>query len=293
MKDETKFSKVLPETIKNKEFNTANEAVEYIKHLDMRLVLGLKSQHNCIFHSENHPSASIYKGKNGIYRYKCHSTKCVSNKNMDVIELIERLQGVDFNQALDFLISALNLTIKNRRFLTNDEIHLKIEETKGFVTYITGRHPEIIKVIGSRINVLFALYEIAEEKENISDTHGILLGASNAEIRSRMEKTMKISNALAVLALFGFIRRLQNYEIYNDRLGKLIRFKRMNKGDAIINQTLIKLICKEEYAQEEQKIIDALKNWQENRYVAHEITYKKVQAQEGVFRANELFPNYL
>src|SRR5207247_1740608 len=49
----------------------------------------------CVFHkNERTPAASIYRG-----RYHCFSC----GLNLDVIEFIERIRGIDFKAALSFL----------------------------------------------------------------------------------------------------------------------------------------------------------------------------------------------
>lgn len=55
---------------------SAGQAEEYIKKLDMRAVLGITENggFHDIFHEEESPSASIFKGESGTYFYKCHSS---------------------------------------------------------------------------------------------------------------------------------------------------------------------------------------------------------------------------
>ena len=149
-----------------KYFATSSLAKDYIKRIDMRELLELPKSHRCIFHDDKHASASIYQTKNGVYRYKCFAPKCIANSSLDIIGVVSALQECDYNNAFDFLKNALDITYKfddGQSFLSQcSEI---IGKNRAFLDYCKTNKSQALKIIGTNINVLYALYDIAKNQD--------------------------------------------------------------------------------------------------------------------------------
>ena len=148
---------------KHKSFTTSSLAKDYIKRIDMCELLKLPKSHRCIFHDDKRASASIYQTKNGIYRYKCFAPICRAHSSLDIIGVVSALQECDYNNAFDYLTNALDITYKydGQSFLPQcSEI---IGKNRAFLDYCKTNKSQALKIIGTNINVLYALYDIAKK----------------------------------------------------------------------------------------------------------------------------------
>ena len=277
---------------KHKSFTTSLLAKEYIKRIDMRELLKLPKSHRCVFHDDKRASASIYQTKNGVYRYKCFSPICRANSSLDIIGVVSALQDCDYNNAFDYLTNALDITYKyddGQSFLSQcSDI---IGKNRAFLDYCKTNKSQALKIIGTNINVLYALYDIAKKQDFAKfKLQKLIIGASAAEIQAEIKRQIKVARALAILAYFGLIRRVPPYEIATKRMDMLIRLKNLHSLNRIISQTeIIRFEPNDEaaFAKLEQRAGE----WLAKGYITRTFSFDTVRAKNSIFEANRLFPN--
>ena len=275
----------------HKSFATSSSAKEYIKRIDMCELLKLPKSHRCVFHDDKRASASIYQTKNGVYRYKCFAPICRANSSLDIIGVVSALQECDYNNAFDYLTNALDSTYKydGQSFLPQcSEI---IGKNRAFIDYCKSHQSKALKIIGTNINVLYALYDIAKKQDFAKlKLQKLIIGASAAEIQAELKRQIKVARALAILAYFGLIRRVPPYEIATKRMDTLIRQKHLHSRNRIISQTeIIRFEPNDEvtFAKLEQRAAE----WQAKGYTTRTFSFDTVRAKDSIFAANRLFPN--
>lgn len=276
----------------HKYFTTSSLAKDYIKRIDMCELLELPKSHRCIFHDDKHASASIYQTENGVYRYKCFSPMCIANSSLDIIGVVSALQECDYNNAFDFLKNALDITYKyddGQSFLSQcSEI---IGKNKAFIDYCKSNQSQALKIIGTNISVLYALYDIAKKQDFTKlKLQKMIIGASAAEIQAELKRQIKVTRALAILAYFGLIRRVPPYEIATKRMDMLIRLKNQHSLNRIISQTeIIRFEPNDEAAL--AKLEQRAGEWLAKGYITRTFSFDTVRAKDSIFAANRLFPN--
>ncbi|WP_431099284.1 hypothetical protein [Bacillus paranthracis] len=96
-------------SVYGKELHSKVQAMNYLKMLNMRDVLGIKEGYIFdFFHTENSPSASVFRTEEGNYLYKCHSTNAPFTG--DIIKVVAKLQKVGYTTALKYLMNVCNIT---------------------------------------------------------------------------------------------------------------------------------------------------------------------------------------
>ena len=277
---------------KHKSFTTSLLAKEYIKRIDMCELLKLPKSYRCVFHDDKRASASIYQTKNGVYRYKCFSPICRANSSLDIIGVVSTLQDCDYNDAFGFLTNALGITYKyddGQSFLLQcSDI---IGKNRAFLDYCKTNKSQALKIIGTNINVLYALYDIAKKQDFAKfKLQKLIIGASAAEIQAEFKRQIKVARALAILAYFGLIRRVPPYEIATKRMDMLIRLKNQHSLNRIISQTeIIRFEPNDDaaFAKLEQRAGE----WLAKGYTTRTFSFDTVRAKDSIFAANRLFPN--
>jgi hypothetical protein len=54
-------------------------------------------------HKDSDPSFSVFRKRDGEWRFQCHSTRCAAHAGGDVVEMVMAIEGLDFNGAVDWL----------------------------------------------------------------------------------------------------------------------------------------------------------------------------------------------
>jgi DNA primase len=95
---------------------------------------------NCLWHEDSTPSAHIYEETNVGYCFGC------SRSQFDAIEIVMLKENIEFNEAIDFLLTN-NFTVNNNFIFKqkkNLELYFKInDEIKQFIK--DGEDVEMIK----------------------------------------------------------------------------------------------------------------------------------------------------
>lgn len=289
--DFEQFGKQISNEYRHKKFDTFSSAADYIKRIDMSKLLNLPNFHRCLFHEDKHASASIFETKNGIFRYKCHTPNCKAHRTVDVIDVVRELQQSSFDTSVEFLMKSLDITYdyddKNSFCKSCEDI---IKGNRMFVDYCIENNSRAFKVIGANKSVLLALYNIAERQTfSKLKSQKLIIGASNTEIQAELTKEVKISRALAILAYFGLIRRVPNYEIATNRLETLIHTRNPNSC-RIIGQTEIVRFAPD-YSEAFAKLEQKADEWKVKGYKTKTFSFDEVKNRDSIFEANRLFPN--
>lgn len=95
-------------------FESKKDLIAYTHTLDLSkfLQLPMGGVFFCLFHDDKHPSAYIAE-QDGTYKYFCRTPDCCVSteaKGFDMIELVQRLQGVSFSKALSYIAAVYKLS---------------------------------------------------------------------------------------------------------------------------------------------------------------------------------------
>ncbi len=72
---------------------------------------------NCVFHNDNNPSAKIWRTEKGYYKYKCFGDCILNPRGEDIIDLVRRIKGYDFQQSLNYLIDVFNIKFVETKWM--------------------------------------------------------------------------------------------------------------------------------------------------------------------------------
>lgn len=202
---------------------TKNQAEEYIKTIDMRVILSLYGTNFCdILKEEKNPSCSIFKlAGDDVYLYKRFN----DGKVFNVIQVVAELKGMHYMDALDYLIQILNIeivlptSIRKLHYNCNRVLSaLKSAELKE--TY-----PNVYKRFNTwraEISLILSLFkDLAHEYED--GTIRSLLYMSHEKIHARtgisVNRIAKITN---FLVLTRWIEKLPDNKVPAELLADLL-----------------------------------------------------------------------
>ncbi|WP_425059184.1 hypothetical protein SCACP_38580 [Sporomusa carbonis] len=150
---------------------TRKEAMKYFLQSKVNLssFLGLPERFSCIFHNDKNPSAVIMapRGAHTRWTYLCHSSNCSLNAPMDIIDVVVRIAGVNFNRAIMFLAACFNISIPGKRGRHINDI---IKGNITAVQTIMDESKAYKRKLQPIMNAYTALLEIARTSANMTDT---------------------------------------------------------------------------------------------------------------------------
>jgi len=152
----------------NKEFNTIEDIVDYLRRQDMGEVLGIKSEPNvafrCIFHDDNHPSAVI-TNKQGVYKYFCNSPICkFHNENgLDIIDIVCKMKSITFIEAVKYLCQKFSIEMPDERWKKSQEEKYIQNLNRLFDKSFLQQYKSLNKTIRWGIRVLAEINQIGLE----------------------------------------------------------------------------------------------------------------------------------
>lgn len=99
-------------------FESKKDLIAYTHTLDLSefLQLPIGPSFSCIFHEDTHPSAYLISQETDhdmTYKYFCQGSRCCVSteaKGFDMIELVQRLQGVSFSKALSYIAAVYEIS---------------------------------------------------------------------------------------------------------------------------------------------------------------------------------------
>jgi hypothetical protein len=268
-----------------KAFANSKGALSYIKGFNLQTILGVGPTLRCIFHKDANPSASVYQADSGDWLYKCHSGAC-SGEAMNVLGLVEKLQGSKNAEALSFLLWAFNVSVQS--------------STANFFTAYLKALSERFAILAPTafslidVNVLTGIYLWAEhcfKGVNCDGWTSVTFSCSNQQLADRCQrKNLKASPWLALFTFLGLLRRIPAYELGEKRYDDLLNHRnaeQVGKWTKPINCIRLFLLTDAKLAEIEANAI----RWKAMDYTFSSFTYSAVYDKEGSFRAHELFPS--
>lgn len=291
---------------KQQSFPSMQAFIAYLQTFDLRDVLGVQNRCRCFFHDDTRPSADIYTYQ-GRSLYKCFAEGCpCGGKVLDLVGFYGFLRGCNQRQALQELAQFFRADYpKSRSPKDARRVRAILAKNRDIISLLPTEAPQAYKILGTDLNTLDALYRIAEEKATLLTParNGILLGESCQYIGEHTEKSLRVSQSLAVLAYFGLVDRPPFDELTTAQFGNTLTyytdrfFNTLCNGfdeDAAAVAQRVRLISKTNLRPLRKTAYRALekraKRWEKNRYVKKHFTYDAIVQKEGPFAAAACYP---
>lgn len=285
-------------------FETRQDFYEYItKNIDLSELLGINnpSSFKCIFHNDNNPSAGIFKGDNGAYIYKCHSSSCgVITNIVGVIEIL--IKAKTKPQAYNFIKELYNLEIKETEWqkeqkeILEENLRLLRDGT------LEEQFPDVYKLIKRNIHVLERLHLIAMDNirdEKLTNEDGnVIFFASTRYITKQLGMSSNSAKEISKkLVLFQFLNLLNKHseenlpESYYKKSRKMATT--LNKKGKRVHTKHITYLSINSYIypilQESQKMAQL---WKDNNMSMAGLSRENILRTFGERLANILYPQY-
>lgn len=260
---------------------------EYVKKLNLKELLGIKSPKNfpCLFHNDIHPSANIFHGSSKHSLYCCHSSRCnINTKNF--FGIVSAILNLSYKEAVAEVKKFLNcqVTVDTER---EELIKKVLKENQSFLNSNLEKHSALCKVLGKDILLLNLLYSIEYRSAYITPSREVVGSVSTRYIEKQLGKSAKISSKLALLSYLGFLDKLSLNELLDTSLRNLEKLRKDNPEYNYISHIRIYPLNEGRLKAAE----DAAKSWKAKGYTKRAFTYKSV-ARESIFLANRLFPQH-
>ena len=274
-------------------FSGMAEFFRFVKSLNLEMLLGVEKNFCCIFHADQNPSATVYRGSSGDWLYYCHSSNCrYGGKALNLIQIVALLQGVRAVEALRFLQKACGVVIptdkkanKNTSSIFDDALNAL---QNGDFDRVCPTAAKIAKK-----PLLQSLYRFGKDSLAKSgvDCFGdaAVFSVSNQQFRDVINKRSfnRVSNFFALLAYLGLLHRIPLFELSDSRYRKMLQYLMTHRGYLPTNQIEIFRLTGERLQQAEV----SAKQWKKEGHAFSTFTYTAVFSKEGTFRAHELFPS--
>lgn len=278
-------------------FDNSEQFLRYVySEIDIAELLEISTPKSfcCIFHSDTHPSASIFIDRFGNQRYKCHSDSC--GVNMNVKQVIESLMDSDSEyKAFEFIKRVYNLQIKET--LWSREQISNIESIINCLTSTAGNGfseicPTAAKTTKNATLVYLQVLNIARtsifpDMMGNAEHKGIIFPMSIRQLARATGKSSidKVSKYLKMLIYHKMLEIVPDEEIPTTQLRKA-NAKRTGEKHCHTNfYSIPSWVFKKtrEIEQQGQK-------WKQNNYRLNGISYELFLRAEGVQVAQWLYP---
>lgn len=222
----------------NLTFETYEEFTNHIKKtVDIGKFLGLKYSKSFIdiFHTENNPSASIFKdpiSKNWLY-------KCFSDKNpyvSDIFGVVERLAGYsNREETTKKMADIFGVTIlEDVKYFNIKKSILELESQVDDIIF-NYNNPYLSIITDKYINDMMKILEIIGDYRDLEQKNQVISYLSQKTISRKIKKNEShTKRALNLLALFGFIDKL-SIENLNDELSSKVKKYKNNENHRDVN----------------------------------------------------------
>lgn len=240
---------------KPKVFYNYPDLIDYIKRQDLLLVLkGLTSIlpeiqegeiFNCIFHDDNNPSAKIWKTEKGYYKYKCFGDCSLNPRGEDIIDLVGRIKGYNFQQSLDYLINIFNI-----RFVETKWMDQQMKKYQQNLTFLFSKrlndeyrekYPNFFKIMnrGKTLEIWEKIINIGmiHIHPSFIYNHESVIFFSNRYLTSllRANSVGSINKYINLLATLGIIEKVKDKDVPESLLNRAYEeFKKDKNNKDII-----------------------------------------------------------
>ncbi len=276
--------------------NNNSEYMDYIRAIDLKLILGIQTSGmiRCIFHNDSSPSTSIFRADDGASLYKCHSESCGITTN--IVGIVERLGNFkSTKKAHDFIREILNVEIAQTEW-QKEQIENLDYNIKMLIFDLQEFAPELYNNIRHQIPYLIKLNVLAKElvsNERITDNDGNILFFTSikdllkiAELSDKQRK--KIANKNAVLQYHLLLNKLSDEEIPEDMLSRAKAIQIERGFDKRVNFYSIPSYT----ANLIDESLRQAKKWKENAYTMKGVSREMFYRKEGSEIADWLYPQH-
>ncbi|KGK81783.1 hypothetical protein DP73_21175 [Desulfosporosinus sp. HMP52] len=207
------------------------ELYDYIFKMNLVDFLGLSSpNHQCLFHDDNTPSASIYNTESdGHFLYTCHSSNCDFNTG-NIIKCVERIQSCNKPQAINFLKKVYGLEIEETEWQKEQKDLLQVNKDYLYSNLLQVEYPDLFKVIRYYVPLLhifndFAMNHIYDEPPDNIDKVIFFCAYSHLKKISGVTSVDKLNKRIKLLVFLGLIETITEEMIPKRLREEAIRLK--------------------------------------------------------------------
>lgn len=141
-------------------FDNYGDFYRYItQEIDLAALLGIRAgEHQCCFHNDRSPSASLFRSKLRQHFYKCHSSSCGFIGN--IRGCIEHIRGCSSVDAIEFIKKVYRLEIVESAWQKRQKAIL--EECKNFIIHeLEALYPEVYDNVKRDLALLYIIIDEA------------------------------------------------------------------------------------------------------------------------------------
>lgn len=197
----------------NKNLIDPTEFFYTLNRLDIRHALcipskGTKSNIKCFFHKDNQPSASIFRGQDGVWFYKCHSSNCKMEMAMTNFDLICNIFNISKFQLLKEIEKRLDVCFNVEYALKVQEI---VKNNKHFLSSSARYSMLCRKLVDKTRSILFKIIDmisnnVVTDELEIDGRPGMFISMDYLSKVTKIEKR-SAHRILCYLCAIGFLRK--------------------------------------------------------------------------------------
>lgn len=247
----------------------------------------------CIFHHDEHPSASIFRDRYGNQRYKCNSTNC--GVSMNIKQIVEALQDANSEyRAFEFIKSVYNLRVKETAW--SREQTANIDSIVSCMTATAGNGfseicPTAAKTTRNATLIYLQILNIARNNifpEPIEDSgQNIIFTMSIRQLAKAVGKSSidKVSKYIKLLLFHEMLEIIPDDEIPKKLLN---RANAKRTGEKHCHTNFYRIPS---WVYKRTRLIEAQgKRWKNQNYRLNGISYELFLRNEGAAMAKKLYP---
>lgn len=186
---------------------------------------------SCLFHSDENPSANIYRTKHGKYFYKCFAasdgTSECHAEHLDLIQICQSVKGFSFLQAVMYLCDFFGIRFVRRKWFwkqlekyQQNAFFIESFEELGYQNSI----PHLYKKIRSKLVYLklinhYALGKLSSEKYQYEGEAVFFFSYDYLASLQRVSE-QAIRNNVNTFCMFGLLRKLDIKDVPPDLMRK-------------------------------------------------------------------------
>lgn len=206
------------------------ELLDFLKRQNLIKFLSLnvseKESFKCLFHQDKTPSAYIYINRKGYYKYRCFSANCdVSEMNIDIIDIVQRLFNKSFNETIKYLCDLYNIDFSISEFQREQQdkydLNTRFINREGLIK-LRNNMPSVYTYIKPYKIILNEMINFAREKMLSSQykyNNESLFFVSNRYLRDMINMELEdisdvrldiadINRYINMLATLGFLNKI-------------------------------------------------------------------------------------
>lgn len=281
------------------EFETKSEFWDYIySELDIAELIAIDNPSSfcCVLHDDQHPSANIFRTKNGVQKYRC----CSENLTLNIKQLIEMLGDYKSEyRAVEFIKEIYNLSVKESQWSIEQRENIDMMISNITLNTFKELCPQADKNIRNAKDTFLMMLSIARNNiysEKFSNNDGeIVFFVTNKKLAESMGKDTsqkridKVGKYIKMLVYHDLIRILDDSQVPKEILAKAIKYSGTDKraGNHVSFYAIPSWVIQQLKNVESNGI-----RWKQKGYRIAGISYDMFYRSEGYEVASSLYPQY-